>query len=84
MIMAFTTVDSKIMIQSLNKSVQEIYKTITGNRIKVKDIEKRTTYSPRTVRHALRTLLDMDLIMQIPDLSDLRSHYYQTKFNIRT
>ena len=76
-IMAIGNVSSQIMIQSLNKSVQEIYKTISGNSIKVREIEKRTTYSPRTVRHALRTLLDMNLISQIPDLTDLRSHYYQ-------
>lgn len=71
-------VENHLMVQSLNRSVQEIYNTIAGSRIKVKDIEKRTTYSPRTVRHALRTLLDMDLIIQIPDLSDLRSHYYES------
>ena len=82
--MAVTNVDSNLMVRSLNKSVQEIYRTISGNKIKVKEIEKKTTYSPRTVRHALRTLLDLDLIMQIPDLADLRSHYYQTTMHMRT
>ena len=71
-------INNHIMLQSLNESVQEIYVTISGKSIKVKDIEKKSSYSPRTVRHALRTLLDMQLIVQIPDLTDLRSHYYQT------
>jgi DNA-binding MarR family transcriptional regulator len=64
------------MVQALNKSVQEVFNTISDKRVKVRDIEKRTKYSPRTVRHALRTLLDLGLITQIPDLSDLRSHFY--------
>ena len=70
---------NQIMLQSLNKSVQDIYSTISGKMIKVKEIERKSSYSPRTVRHALRTLLDMKLIVQIPDLTDLRSHYYQLK-----
>ena len=64
------------MVLALNKSVQEVFSTISDKKIKVRDIEKRTKYSPRTVRHALRTLLDLGLILQIPDLGDLRSHYY--------
>ena len=77
--MAVTTVNSPVMVLALNKSVQEVFNTISDKRIKVKDIEKKTHYSPRTVRHALRTLLDLDLIIQIPDLGDLRSHYYTHK-----
>ena len=71
-------INNQLMVQSLNRSVQDNYNTITGSRVKVKEIERKTTYSPRTVRHALRTLLDMDLIIQIPDLTDLRSHFYES------
>ena len=77
--MAVTTVNSPVMVLALNKSVQEVFNTISDKRIKVKDIEKKTHYSPRTVRHALRTLLDLDLIIQIPDHGDLRRHYYTHK-----
>ena len=79
--MAISSVNTQVMVLSLNKSVQEVFSTISDKRIKVKDIEKRTRYSPRTVRHALRTLLDLGLIIQVPDLGDLRSHYYTHKAN---
>ena len=77
--MAVSSVNPPVMVLALNKSVQEVFNTISDKRIKVKDIEKRTRYSPRTVRHALRTLLDLGLIVQIPDLGDLRSHFYTHK-----
>ena len=77
--MAVSSVNPPVMVLALNKSVQEVFNTISDKKIKVKDIEKRTRYSPRTVRHALRTLLDLGLIIQIPDLGDLRSHFYTHK-----
>lgn len=76
-----SSINSQVMLLSLNKSVQEIYQSISGKKMKVKELEKKSRYSPRTVRHALRTLLDMKLIIQIPDLTDLRSHYYQQNYN---
>lgn len=77
--MALSSMQPPVMVMALNKSVQEVFNTISDKKIKVKDIEKKTRYSPRTVRHALRTLLDLGLITQIPDLGDLRSHYYTHK-----
>ena len=74
--MAVSSVTTPVMVLALNKSVQEVFNTISDKKVKVKDIEKRTRYSPRTVRHALRTLLDLGLIIQVPDLDDLRSHFY--------
>lgn len=74
--MAVSSVSTPVMVLALNKSVQEVFNTISDKKVKVKDIEKRTRYSPRTVRHALRTLLDLGLIIQVPDLDDLRSHFY--------
>lgn len=76
-----SSINSQVMLLSLNKSVQEIYQSISGKKMKVKELEKKSRYSPRTVRHALRTLLDMKLIILIPDLTDLRSHYYQQNYN---
>ncbi len=77
--MAVSSVTTPVMVLALNKSVQEVFNTISDKKVKVKDIEKRTRYSPRTVRHALRTLLDLGLIIQVPDLDDLRSHFYTHK-----
>ena len=80
--MAVSSVNNQnSMILALNKSVQEVFNTISDKKIKVREIEKRTKYSPRTVRHALRTLLDLGLIIQIPDLGDLRSHFYTHKID---
>jgi DNA-binding MarR family transcriptional regulator len=33
-------------------------------------------YSPRTVRYALRRLMKMNLVRQIPCLQDMRQHVY--------
>lgn len=77
--MAVSSASNQNMVLALNKSVQEVFNTMSDKRIKVKEIEKKTRYSPRTVRHALRTLLDLGLIIQVPDLGDLRSHFYAHK-----
>ena len=42
----------------------------------VGDIESKTQYSPRTVRHVLRQLQRAQLVMRVPDMMDLRRHYY--------
>ncbi len=58
-------------------SVQKVYRTLrSGKRMHVGDIELKTRYSPRTVRQALRQLKNARLITQIPDMMDMRRHYY--------
>ena len=79
--MTVKAINTPIKIHTLNSSVQVIYQAISENSIKVKDIENRTEYSPRTVRLALQILLDLKLIIKVPDLADLRSHYYQLNCN---
>ena len=79
--MTISNVICIVMVLALNKSVQDVFNTISDKKIKIKDIEKCTNYSSRTVRNALRTLLDLGLITQIPDLRDLRSHFYTHKSN---
>ena len=74
--MAKTEIQSGLMIQALNQSVQDVYYILLNRKMKVGDIAKRSRYSPRTVRHALKTLSNLRLVSQIPDMSDLRSHYY--------
>ena len=80
--MAISNDNSTLMVLALNKSVQEVFNTISDKKINVKDIEKCTHYNSPTVRHALRILLDLGLITQISDLGDLRSHYYIHKSNL--
>ena len=69
--------NSNVMVQALNKSVQDVYFIVLGKKMKVREIEKKSKYSSRTIRHALKTLTELKLIEQIPDLGDLRSHYYR-------
>ncbi|MHA1970202.1 MAG: MarR family transcriptional regulator [Candidatus Hodarchaeales archaeon] len=58
-------------------SVQKVYRALqNGKRMHVGDIESRTRYSPRTVRQALRQLKSARLITQVPDMMDMRRHYY--------
>ena len=58
-------------------SVQKVYRTLrSGKRMYVGDIELKTRYSPRTVRQALRQLRNARLITQVPDMMDMRRHYY--------
>ena len=71
--MALSSMQPPVMVMALNKSVQEVFNTISDKKIKVKDIEKKTRYSPRTVRHALRNVLDLGFITLIPDIGDIRS-----------
>ncbi|MEM3563801.1 MAG: MarR family transcriptional regulator [Candidatus Jordarchaeaceae archaeon] len=42
-----------------------------------KDIFQRTSLSPRTVRGALKTLMENNLIEKVPNLLDLRQNKYR-------
>ena len=66
------------IVQALNQSVQDVYYIILHRKLKVNEIAKKSRYSSRTVRHAIKTLSNLNLIVQIPDMKDLRSHYYTT------
>ena len=64
-------------ITQLPKSAQEIYSLLcTNGALKPRDIGNYTTLSNRTVRYALKILVDDMLIRRVPDLHDLRSHFY--------
>lgn len=41
-----------------------------------KDLFERTSFAPRTVRYALRVLLDNKLVKKVPNLQDLRQNVY--------
>ena len=54
-----------------------VYDTLrTEEKMKPTDLVSLTQLSPRSVRHALKKLIDKDLIDKVPDLYDLRSYYY--------
>lgn len=75
---ATLTLPLEIQIAALNRSTQEVFYLLRNKTLKANDIQQRTTYSSRTIRSALRTLLDLNLVKKIPNLQDLRSCYYTT------
>ena len=74
--MAVATQVNEIVVFALNESAKDVYMILRFRKLKVSDIERKTKYSPRTIRQAIRKLLDLRLIHQIPDMKDFRSHYY--------
>lgn len=73
--------EHKIPIMALNPSAQEVYRLLLHRQLKVGEIQERTSYSPRTIRQAINKLVKLRLIRQLPDLHDLRSHYYTVTSN---
>jgi DNA-binding MarR family transcriptional regulator len=68
----------KRLVGVMSPSVQKVFATLeTTDKMYVGDIEARTRYSSRTVRQALRQLLNADLIVRVPDMYDMRRHYYR-------
>ena len=74
--MSGTILLGKKIVGVMPPSVQKVYSTLQGKQLHVGDIESKTKYSPRTVRQALRHLKRTGLITQIPDMMDMRRHYY--------
>jgi DNA-binding transcriptional ArsR family regulator len=74
--MSGTVLLGKRIIEVMPPSVQKVYRSLQGKQLHVGDIEYKTKYSPRTVRQALRQLRRAGLIAQIPDMMDMRRHYY--------
>ncbi len=64
-------------LSHLPKSAQEVYSLLRINgALKPGEIGNYTRLSNRTIRYALKILVDDLLIKRVPDLHDLRSHYY--------
>ena len=67
----------EIQVASLNRSTKDVYFLLKRRNFRSSELQRKTNYSARTVRTALRQLLEMDLIERIPNLSDMRSCYYK-------
>jgi DNA-binding MarR family transcriptional regulator len=55
---------------------KKIYDVLSKKKCKPSELVSITSLSPRSVRHALKKLLDKELIQKTPDLYDLRSYFY--------
>ena len=66
-----------VKTKHLPKSAREIYHLLFINgALKPREIERYTSLSNRTIRYALKILVDDMLIRRVPDLHDLRTHFY--------
>ncbi len=64
-------------VENLPKSAQEVYVLLCDNgALKPREIGLYTSLSNRTIRYALKILVDENVIRRVPDLHDLRSHFY--------
>ena len=67
-------------VGQLPKSAQEVYYLLCDNgALKPREIGLHTSLSNRTIRYALKILVDEHIIKRVPDLHDLRSHFYAVK-----
>ena len=72
----------EMALQGATESVREIYAIIQEYQpLSVNLILSETKYSSRTVRYALKVLLNFQIIEKVPNLTDLRTHYYKIKNN---
>ena len=69
--------EEEAIITQLPKSAREIYRLLQDNgALKPRQIGLYTTLSNRTIRYGLKILCDGKLVRRIPDLQDLRTHFY--------
>ena len=63
----------------LSKTTKIVLKLIMNAEepIKSDDLVTNLNFNLRTVRYALKTLCDSQLIERVPNLTDLRSYYYR-------
>lgn len=65
------------IITQLPKSAREIFLLLQNNgALKPREIGLYTKLSNRTIRYGLKILCDGNLIRRVPDLQDLRTHFY--------
>jgi DNA-binding MarR family transcriptional regulator len=67
----------EVQVASLNRSTKDVYYLLKRKSYRASEIQRKTNYSARTIRTALRQLLEMNLVVRIPNLADMRSSYYQ-------
>lgn len=69
----FTTLSNVI----LSRSAADVLYLLKKKPLSAIDIQKKTKYSSRTIRTALKTLIDLKLVERIPNLQDMRTCYYK-------
>ena len=59
------------------KSVKKIFDLLkeSNKPLKVNELQELTNLTDRTIRLALNTLYNLNLVVKVPNLDDLRSHF---------
>ena len=64
-------------LANLPKSAREIYSLLSANgALKPREITSYTSLSNRTILYGLKILVDSGFCKRVPDLQDLRTHFY--------
>ena len=58
---------------------RKVYSILKEGSFKLNDIERKTSYTSRSIRSSLKLLVNMDLVDKSYDFNDLRSFYYKAK-----
>ncbi len=70
--------DLEEKVEKLPRSARLIYEYLAKAHLaKPKDLIENMDIPARTIRHALKRLVDEGLVLKIPDFNDLRSSYYK-------
>lgn len=75
-----TTLEEKVLeaYKNVPPSAKTVYNLIKEKGpITAKDIQNGCKLAPRTVRYALKILLDAHLIQRLPNLKDMRQNIYR-------
>ncbi|MHA2363282.1 MAG: hypothetical protein ACXAC7_04950 [Candidatus Hodarchaeales archaeon] len=76
--------NAEIILNGTPKSVRTVFEIIrkASRPIRVTEIQKVAGLTDRTIRLALRRLYTLNLVVKIPDIYDLRSHYLTLSRNL--
>jgi transcription initiation factor IIE alpha subunit len=67
-------------IEDMPPAAQVVYHFLqAGEELNTMELEYKTQYSPRSVRYALRYLIEANLIIQMTDINDARRRFYVLK-----
>ena len=72
-----STIKADNLLIGTPKSVKKIFDLLrrSNKPLKVNELQELTNLTDRTIRLALNTLYNLNLVVKIPNLEDLRSHF---------
>ena len=70
--------EAKKFLIGTSNSVQIVFDVIhkSNQPLRFSEIKNLTTYSDRTIRSALKQLYKLEIVVKVPNIYDLRSHFF--------